>query len=110
VLYYKKYIKHFPVLIYCYIKTRGNLLWIPEPSTESFTDSVLKPLILFCDWRGLIKESPPLNQSLRDVSIYYLLSKALESRVAVYVHTIETTILEKICVDFSKYTLKFENI
>ena len=21
------------------------------------TDSVLKPLILFCDWRGLIKES-----------------------------------------------------
>ena len=22
------------------------------------TDSVLKPLILFCDWRGLIKESP----------------------------------------------------
>ena len=22
------------------------------------TESVLKPLILFCDWRGLIKESP----------------------------------------------------
>jgi hypothetical protein len=24
----------------------------------AFTESVLKPLILFCDWRGLIKESP----------------------------------------------------
>ena len=27
-------------------------------STGRFFDSVLKPLILFCDWRGLIKESP----------------------------------------------------
>ena len=64
------------------------LAWIPEPSTVNnklkrregsgstggdslikprqsqnrisgfSTDSVLKPLILFCDWRGLIKESP----------------------------------------------------
>jgi hypothetical protein len=46
------------------------LPWIPEPSvnnklkrregsgstggTDYGTDSVLKPLILFCDWRGLI--------------------------------------------------------
>jgi hypothetical protein len=47
-----------------------RLPWIPEPSTvnnklkrrEGFsafsTESVLKALILFCDWRGLIKESP----------------------------------------------------
>jgi hypothetical protein len=63
------------------------LPWIPEPSTVNnklkrregsgstgrffdkprqsqyrisgfSTESVLKPLILFCDWRGLIKESP----------------------------------------------------
>ena len=48
---------------------RFTLPWIPEPSTvnnklkrregsgSTGTDSVLKPLILFCDWRGLIKES-----------------------------------------------------
>jgi hypothetical protein len=57
------------------------------------TDSVLKPLILFCDWHGLIKESLILfcdwrglikessrYQSHHDISIYYLL-KALEPRV-----------------------------
>ena len=65
----------------------GYVPWIPEPSTVNnklkcregsgstgrflieprqsqnrisgfSTESVLKPLILFCDWRGLIKESP----------------------------------------------------
>ena len=69
----------------CYIN-RSKLPWIPEPSTVNnrnvakalvqrgdslikprqsqnrisgfSTESVLKPLILFCDWRGLIKESP----------------------------------------------------
>ena len=62
-----------------------NAPWIPEPSVNNIlkrregsgstedslikprqsqnrisgfsTESVLKPLILFCDWRGLIKES-----------------------------------------------------
>jgi hypothetical protein len=38
-----------------------RLPWIPEPSVNNKLKrregSVLKPLILFCNWRGLIKES-----------------------------------------------------
>ena len=41
---------------------RGDSLIKPRQSQNRIsgfsTDSVLKPLILFCDWRGLIKESP----------------------------------------------------
>ena len=41
---------------------RGDSLIIPRQSQNRIsgfsTESVLKPLILFCDWRGLIKESP----------------------------------------------------
>ena len=41
---------------------RGDSLIKPRQSQNRMsgfsTDSVLKPLILFCDWRGLIKESP----------------------------------------------------
>jgi hypothetical protein len=41
---------------------RGDSLIKPRQSQNRIsgfnTESVLKPLILFCDWRGLIKESP----------------------------------------------------
>ena len=37
--------------------TKTRLPTNTEPSTVN-NNSVLKPLILFCDWRGLIKESP----------------------------------------------------
>jgi hypothetical protein len=41
------------------IKPRQTQNRISGFSTESvLKTSVLKPLILFCDWRGLIKESP----------------------------------------------------
>ena len=66
-------------------KTVGNAVvpWIPEPST---VNNKLKrregsgSMGRFFDLRFNQRISP-LNQSLRDVSIYYLLSKALESRV-----------------------------
>jgi hypothetical protein len=76
----------------------GEILWLNRANHKTelvvLVQIVLKPLILFCDWRDCTKTTnsvlwlarfnqriSPLNQSLRDVSIYYLLSKALESRV-----------------------------
>jgi hypothetical protein len=52
---------------------------IPEPST---VNNKLKRREGSGSWLARFNQRiSPLNQSLRDVSIYYLLSKALESRV-----------------------------
>jgi hypothetical protein len=84
-----------PLFEYCEWAFR-KLPWIPEPSTvnnklkrREGSGSTEWFMNRFCTkttnsvlWlERFIQRIFPLNQSLRDVSIFYLLSKALESRV-----------------------------
>jgi hypothetical protein len=68
---------------------KSLLPWIPEPSTGNnklkrregyrICTKTTNSILWLARFNQIIF---PLNQSLRDVSIYYLLSKALESRVS----------------------------
>ena len=44
------------------------------------TESVLKPLILFCDWRGLIKESPVEPEPSRRFNLLFTEGSGIQGK------------------------------